>query len=292
MADPKQQAQQEWDWLSSKYLQIFVPIFQCLYDVIATNVANASKHRSSLEILDVGCGPGEPAITISRSLHQRHVQHHILGIDLSEKMIQLANARSQENKGGGVVFQAKEVSELVSTHQHSFDFVNCSLVLMYMPNALESLQQMSALLKPDGLLCAAVWGPIDNVPLLKCIKQVIKKYATPPKSDAQQTESEEKTPIVPFQYGEITKLKSLITDGGFHVQDLQTVTLPLSIKFDEYWKFISDAPFFQQKQEQARSDLLMEVRSNSLCCVSGDGGDMQVKLPSVCHIVMASPKPK
>ena len=51
------------------------------------------KIDNGMKILDIGTGPGEPAITLSNRVGN---DGHVTGIDLSEKMIDLAKDAARQ----------------------------------------------------------------------------------------------------------------------------------------------------------------------------------------------------
>jgi 2-polyprenyl-3-methyl-5-hydroxy-6-metoxy-1,4-benzoquinol methylase len=97
-------------------------------------------------ILDVGCGNG----VISR--HLGRLGFNVLGIDVSEKTIEMARAI---NPMPNVKFQTKSAEELVASGER-YDAVICSEVLEHLNDPGALLKVLYATLAPNGKLIVTV----------------------------------------------------------------------------------------------------------------------------------------
>ena len=88
----------------------------------------ASKTRGPLNILDLGCGPGDITISLAKSLPTAHV----LGIDASEPM--LAIARERATGIGNVGFAIADAKDLAA-QVGSFDLIVSNSLLHHLPDA-------------------------------------------------------------------------------------------------------------------------------------------------------------
>ncbi|MEQ1561249.1 MAG: class I SAM-dependent methyltransferase [Nitrospira sp.] len=104
------------------------------------------------KILDVGCGGGIKTKYISEKGYK------VLGIDFSEKMIEIAK---RENPG--VDFMTVDMFD-IDTIQQSFDGIFAQASLLHIPKnkVLEVLEKMKDKLNADGLLYVAVKDIKDN----------------------------------------------------------------------------------------------------------------------------------
>lgn len=92
-------------------------------------------------VLDLGCGYG---------WHCRYAAEHgavrVVGIDLSEKMLQVARKMTKENT---VVYQNTAIED-VDFPKESFDVVLSSLALHYVADFLKTAEKIYRILKPGG----------------------------------------------------------------------------------------------------------------------------------------------
>jgi 2-polyprenyl-3-methyl-5-hydroxy-6-metoxy-1,4-benzoquinol methylase len=119
-------------------------------------------------VLDVGCGNG----VISRHLGQFGYQ--VLGIDISEKTIEMARFK---NKLRNVRFEAISAEALTAQGQQ-YDAVICSEVLEHLHQPGQLLQTIYQSLKDNGLLVVTV--PNGNGPRELCVTRPMLKARSNP----------------------------------------------------------------------------------------------------------------
>jgi SAM-dependent methyltransferase len=100
-------------------------------------------------ILDAGCGSGWKSLILAES----NPRSRIIGIDISEKSVQLARERLKYHGFENAEFHVLSISDL-SKLGMEFDYINCDEVLYLLPDADPSisLKVFKSVLKPDGLI--------------------------------------------------------------------------------------------------------------------------------------------
>ena len=102
-------------------------------------------------ILDVGCGFGATAIVLAQSLPQCEV----VGIDLSDPLLALANKMVRGNgMGERVTFEKADVQE-IPYEDNSFDALINLQMLHIVKEPIAMLDEMERVLTPDGALFMA-----------------------------------------------------------------------------------------------------------------------------------------
>lgn len=109
-------------------------------------------------VLDVACGTG--LVTIRAAKHVT-AAGHVDAIDLSEGMLERAEAAVAEHDLNHVAFRQMDAEALGFSDDH-FDAALCSLGLMYPPNPEEAIREMYRVLVPGGRAVTAVWGRRDR----------------------------------------------------------------------------------------------------------------------------------
>ncbi len=98
-------------------------------------------------VLDAGCGTGYKSLVLAEA----NPGAKIVGIDISEESVKLAQQRVQYHGVENVEFYVIFLEELPKIGME-FDYINCDDVLYLLPNAVAGLQAMKSVLKPDGII--------------------------------------------------------------------------------------------------------------------------------------------
>lgn len=106
-----------------------------------------------LDILDVGCGTGAMGLVLSE------MGHHVKGIDLSEKMMNVGRKKAKEH-GLSMTFEIGD-AEQIPFEDNTFDVVVNRHLLWTLPHPEKALLDWKRVIKPGGFVIA-VEGRWDN----------------------------------------------------------------------------------------------------------------------------------
>lgn len=104
-------------------------------------------------VLDVACGTGLVSFRVLEEIDGGH----LVGTDISEKMVALAINEAERKGETRASFKRMDAEELL-LEPGTFDVALCALGLMYMPFPIKALQEIRRVLQPQGRVIAAVWG--------------------------------------------------------------------------------------------------------------------------------------
>jgi ubiquinone/menaquinone biosynthesis C-methylase UbiE len=139
-----------WDLAATDY----EPLWQAqLAEAQAALLAWASPAPGE-RVLDIACGTGLVSFEAARAVG---MSGHVLGIDLSDRMVGGAERRAREKKLSNCSFSRMD-AETLALPDASFDVVLCALGLMYMPDPEKALREMRRVLRAGGRVSLAVWG--------------------------------------------------------------------------------------------------------------------------------------
>lgn len=103
-------------------------------------------------LLDIGCGPGEWVFEMARQLQE--IQ--IVGVDISETMINYANTYASIEEIVNVSFEVMDVRAPLKFSEHAFDVIHARFLSSFLsPTAWPALlSEYYRLLRPGGLVCS------------------------------------------------------------------------------------------------------------------------------------------
>jgi len=103
---------------------------------------------SDQRILDAGCGSGIKLMALAAA----NPGAHLVGIDLSQKSVDLARQRLEYHGiSNPVEFHCLSIEDLPKLG-YCFDYINCDEVLYSLSNPADGLAAMGAVLKPKGII--------------------------------------------------------------------------------------------------------------------------------------------
>ena len=117
-------------------------------------VLDRLQPRPAERALDVACGTGGLACELAAAVGPAG---RVVGVDLSQAMVDAATARAAEGGLRNTRFQRMDAQAL-ALPDASFDVITCCFGLMYLPDPEQALAGMRRVLRPGGRLGLAVWG--------------------------------------------------------------------------------------------------------------------------------------
>jgi len=118
-----------------------------------------------MEVLEFGCGTGSTAIA-----HAPHVKH-ILAIDISSKMIEIAQGKADAKNVENVTFRRSTIDELSAPDQ-GFDAVLGLSILHLLANKDEVIAKVHKMLKPGGIFVSSTACIGDTMKFFKVIAPI------------------------------------------------------------------------------------------------------------------------
>ena len=132
---------------SKAYVHVFSPLFGALYSHVAQDVVRELTARRRLRgatIVDLGCGPGDLAVEISRRLRDSK----IVGIDLSPSMLLWAGRHATTD--GRLRFMVGDAADL-PFGDASVDLVVSTLSMHHWAYPADAFAEIDRVLAPGGV---------------------------------------------------------------------------------------------------------------------------------------------
>lgn len=194
----------------------------------------------NLDLADLACGAGEPALTLVRRLGPLGT---IVGLDLAHGMIvEARRAAVQERAEERIRFEIGDL-EALPLADRSRDAATCRWGLMFAVDPTAALREVVRILKPGGRFAASVWDHPQHVPMIALARDAARETLDPPAPTPDTPE--------PFRLADRDALRTRFLDAGFD---------PDSIAVEEQmvtWEFLDPEEYtaFHLEISSALADL-------------------------------------
>ena len=129
--------------------------------------------RPDMEVLEFGCGTGSTAIS-----HAPYVKH-IHGIDISSKMIEIAQGKADAENVTNVTFECSTIDEF-NVPDQTLDAVLALSILHLLENKEEVVAKVHRMLKPGGIFVSSTACLGDTMTYIKLIVPIGKFFGLMP----------------------------------------------------------------------------------------------------------------
>lgn len=231
------------EWNPEQYLKFRAERTQPAIDLISRITVDFP-----MDILDVGCGPGNSTAELLR----RFPKSNILGIDSSEAMIQAASAQYPQME-----FAVCDASKDLPQLGRSFDVVFSNACIQWVPNHQKLIPELMGLLRPGGVL--AVQTPMNYE---EPIHKIIGRTAASEKWKAKLNDPRIFYNLTPEEYFDLisglTEDFSLWSTTYYH-------TMPSHAAIMEWYRATGLRPYLNAlptdaERQEFEQDILAQVR--------------------------------
>lgn len=179
----------------------------------------AAQLTDGERVLDVGCGGGNQTLALASAVAP---QGSVVGIDISQRMIALAQQRVEQSTSSNVALMVGDAqSEELSG---PFDVVVSQFGCMFFDTPESAYANLFAALKPGGRIVCVVWQAAERMTWL-------------PNHLLQPFLPDTEAPINPHALSEPAYVEQLFTKAGF----VDLTVQPLEVEAEVNGNFIQDA---------------------------------------------------
>jgi ubiquinone/menaquinone biosynthesis C-methylase UbiE len=159
---------QYWEKHRQIIRQMFAPVTQALIE--------EAEIIRGFHVIDVGTGPGEPALTIAELVGN---EGSVCGVDPAPEMIAAARRAAVHEKFDTLQFEVSSTENLPFPSE-TFDAVTSRFAAMFFPDPLDAIREVLRVLKPRRRAAFAVWSFADSNPLHYVVTRIFDRYIAQP----------------------------------------------------------------------------------------------------------------
>ncbi|MCI4348630.1 MAG: methyltransferase domain-containing protein [Thermoplasmata archaeon] len=231
--------------------------------------------RPGEKVLDLGTGPGEPAITIAERIAPSGA---VVGVDLSEKMVSIAERSAKAQGVHNAEFRAMDCSALTFPDA-MFDAAVSCFGFQIFTDPEKAARETCRVLKPGGRAALAVWSTGDKVPFLHAIIGPMLEHAEPDETGYIPT---------PYETGGPGEMVEFLKAAGFGSAAEERVRHSMVFAdADHYLKAVLDGtPIGHSLREEelpVQEEVLRKTRKNLEPWQTPQG----LAIPAECVLVLA-----
>jgi ubiquinone/menaquinone biosynthesis C-methylase UbiE len=211
-----------WERYRTVIRRMFAPVSQAL-------IEDARIVRGN-RVLDVGTGPGEPALTVANLVGPEGT---VSGIDPSAEMIAAARRAAARDGIRNVNFEVTPADRLPFADT-TFDAGVSRFAAMFFRSPVEGINEILRVLRPKGKVSFAVWYLADRNPYHYVFSRVVERFvaAAPAAPDAPDA----------FRFAASGKLLNILKQAGAKKASERmlrfNIEVPLSL--EDFWTMRSE----------------------------------------------------
>ena len=234
------------------------------------------RARPGEHILDLGTGPGEPALTIAGAVG---AEGRVTGVDLSEKMVEIADQVRAARKISNTEFQVMDCSKL-QLPDASFDAAISCFGFQIFTTPEKAAAEAYRVLRPKGRIVATVWSTGDKVPFLDVIIGPMLEHAEPDETGYLPT---------PYETGGPGEMITFLETAGFRRAEEHRVTHVMRFQNEQAYldSLLQATPIghsLSEEPPEVQQEVLEKTRANLRNWTTPEG----ILLPAECVIAGAS----
>ncbi len=181
-------------------------------DVIDAQIAplgEAAMDRAQLQrgedVLDIGCGCGQTTLELAARVG---AEGSVLGLDISNPMLESARERARQSDLGNVEFQQAD-AQTREFDTEGFDLLFSRFGVMFFASPVEAFANLLSALRPGGRLVFVAWqalirNPWMQLPIVAAAKH-LPPGAPPPDPNAPG----------PFAFADQERVQGILRESGF-----------------------------------------------------------------------------
>ena len=195
-----------WEAWNDRYKRQMAPVFAWMLRAI--------QPRAGMTVLDLACGPGQPAIPAALAVAPGG---RVIATDIAADMLAACGRLAQA--AGATNLELREMDmHAIALPDASVDAVTCGFALMFSPEPARVLAEIHRVLKPGGRCAIVVWDEPEKNPFFTTLFGAIAQFVEPPPGGG------------PFKLAAPGVLESLVRDAGF--RDVVVESVPVTMDYD------------------------------------------------------------
>jgi len=200
------------DWAGEMGLKWLanLSLFEEMIAPIGDALLASADYQPGENVIDLGCGGGATTLAIAQKVAP---SGKVMGIDISPDLTKAAQERATKTSVTNIEFICGDATS-VKLPDAPYDRLFSRFGSMFFENPIQAFSNLHGLLKKDGRIDLAVWGPPrDNLWMMEMMGVVRNHIEVPPAIPRAPG---------PFAFEDLDYLNDILSGSGFTEIDVAT----------------------------------------------------------------------
>jgi ubiquinone/menaquinone biosynthesis C-methylase UbiE len=241
--DSWQTSARYWDKYRVLIAQMFAPLTSGLVEEARIGIGR--------KVLDIGGGTGEPSVTISRIVGPTR---SVIYTDPVAGMVEAAQAEAGRRGLTNIHFTQCSADDLPFADR-TFDVAVGRLSAMFFVDPVTAVREALRVIRQDGYVSFAVWGPKEANPFFSTVTDVIDRFVEVPPQDPDAPDA--------FRFAVPGKLAGILEKAGAKnvTERKLNFQIKAAISFDQFWQLRTEmSGTLREKMSRLAPDQLPIVK--------------------------------
>ena len=189
-------------------------------DALIAKVEAATNARSAPTIVDIGCGAGSTSLMLADRIEGAHV----VGIDLSPALVEVARTRAEGRPN--IRFEQADASRWQPANGVRFDMILSRHGVMFFSDPVSAFANLHSLGTPDARLVFSCFRARAENPWVLALDPILARFA-PAAANAPPP------PVGPFAFGDPARVEPILEAAGFEAPHFQPLDFDMRVGVGE-----------------------------------------------------------
>src|SRR4029453_19098605 len=212
--------------ISARYWDKYRVLIEQIFAPLTSGLVEEARIGIGQKVLDIGGGSGEPSLTISSIVGPAGA---VMYTDPATGMVESAQAEAHKRGLTNIHFRQCSADDLPFVDR-TFDVAVGRLSAMFFVDPAAAVREALRVIREDGCVAFAVWGPNEAKPFFSSITDVIDQFLEVSLQDSDAPDT--------FRFAVPGTLAEILQEAGAEnvIERQLNFQIEAAISFEQFWQ--------------------------------------------------------